>query len=121
MNASTFRNENMKKTKNIFSNGSSSRNGNNNIINPRSNQKITRGVTPKSPTTTKELNDKIFNAPDNISIEDVLYGNYTKPSKGSSVFKFNDIHDEDKPNKKNIKILRKFLKQEADKINKSDF
>lgn len=115
MNASTFRNDNMKKKNNTFSNASDRRNThntNNNFVNPRSNQEI---------TTTKEFNDKIFNTPDNISINDVLYGDYSTPKKRSPILKFNDVHDEDKPNKKNIKILRKFLKQEADKINKSDF
>jgi len=71
--------------------------------------------------TSKEFNDKLFNEPDTISINDVLYGDYSKPKKNSPVLQFEDVHDEDKPNRKNFKLLRKFLKQEADIINKSDF
>ena len=114
MNASTFRNNNMKGKNNNFSNASSSRKTketNKTFMNPRANDI----------TTTRQFNDKIFNEPDEISINDVLYGDFSKPKKRSPVLKFHDVHNEDEPNKKNIKILRKFLKQEAKTINKSDF
>jgi hypothetical protein len=114
MNASTFRNNNLKGKNNNFNNASSSRKAkerNKIFLNPRS----------EDITTTKQFNDKLFNTPDNISIDDVLYGDFSKPKKRSPVLKFHDVHNEDEPNKKNIKILRKFLKQEAKIINKSDF
>lgn len=112
MNASAVRDKKNGSPK-LFNNASDKRENPHTINNNVNNN--------EKPKTTKEFNEKLYNEPDIISIDDVLYGDYSKPKTNTPVLRFDDIHDEDKPNKKNFKILRKFLRQEADIINKSDF
>ena len=66
-----------------------------------------------------------------ISLDDVLYKDFThRKNKNSALMKFDNINDvidniddniDKKAKKKNNKILTTFLKQEARKINLSDY
>lgn len=58
-----------------------------------------------------------------LTIDDVLFGRFEKNKKNSIVHKTKEFNKDGKPkiNKKNTKILKLFLQQEADKINESMF
>jgi hypothetical protein len=121
MNASNFRNSGLRKSKFI---NASSREKTNSSKREQINQlpQSFKVATRNPPDTTNNFNNKLRNEPENITIKDVLYNDYSKPNnKKAIVLSFKDVPTEEKPNKHNHKILRKFLKQEAEKINKSDF
>lgn len=58
-----------------------------------------------------------------LTIDDVLFGRFEKNKKNAIVHKTKEFNKDGKPkiNKKNTKILKLFLQQEADKINESMF
>ena len=97
---------------------------------------VTHGVTPKS-STQKGYNKKYkmidsieFNELNNkqhLTVDDVLYSKFDKTKKkgkNNVLIKINNKNmndDELKVNKKNKKILIKWLEQESKKVNKSDY
>jgi hypothetical protein len=90
------------------------------------NNKVSKPISELRATPRQQQN-KV------VTLDDVLYGDFSNKKKNNVTLKFDNINDvlkninsddddiDKKTKKKNNKILTTFLKQEATKINFSDY
>ena len=87
------------------------------------NNNIDNNINIKKKIEPKEDLEEFENFKKDLTIDDVLYGRFGKNKKNVTVEKMKELNKDGKPkiNKKNSKILKMFLQQEADKINDMPF